>query len=214
MLMDDEIIAILFVFFIITVAWRYFFRWDSRNRLRTPGLNREGGIEFRPPFPRAANETIAVVSSARWNLAIRCTWLVQGLLAAGFRVVLLAETSSLIKNLEQNDVHDVIFYNSYSNVKKTVHVLQQGRESGVKRAILVNFGGSYGLKNIRSGMLDAGAPIVQQETSVYLISETKVVAIPDVEQGLFKEMLLVQRSRGHLRDAELLVIGTILRWLA
>lgn len=214
MFLDDEIIAILFVFFIATVAWRYLFRWDTRNRLKRPGQSRNGGIEFIPPFSETGNTTIAVVSSARWNLAVRCTWLVQGLLAAGFRVLLISERSPLLTCNEQSSVHDVIFYNSFSSTKKTSRAIEQARGSGVKRVILVNFGGNRGLKNIRSSMLDTSDYFPQKEKHIYLISETKLLALPAEEQRFFEEIFLVQRSRGQLRDAELLVVGTIFRWIA
>ena len=214
MVVDDAIIAIAFAFFLATVAWRYFFRWDTRNRLRLPGINRDGGKEYVPPFPRPSNDVIAIVSCARWNLALRCTWLVQGLLAAGFRVLLLADTSSPRNNLEQSGVHDMIFYNSFSSKEKTSRAIDESRGNGIRRAVLVNFGGARGLKNIRTRMLGTSAQAVPAEHGTWLISETKMAVMPGAEQGLFKEVLLVQRSRGQLRDAELLVIGAILRWLA
>ena len=214
MVFDDEMIAVAFVFFLATIAWRYFFRWDTLNRLRQPGINRDGGKEYIPPFPRPSNDVIAIVSSARWNLALRCTWLVQGLLAAGFRVLLLGDTSSIGKTLEQSKVKDVIFYNSFSSNDTAARVIDQARGNGIQRVVMINYGGTRGFKNIRTRMLGTSAQAVPAEHGMWLISETKMAAMPGIDQGLFKDVLLVQRSRGKLRDAELLVIGVILRWLA
>jgi hypothetical protein len=214
MVIDDEIIVIAFAFFLVTVAWRYLFRWDTRNRLRMRGIDRTAGTEFTPPFPRQSNDIVAVISSASWNLALRCTWLVQGLLAAGFRVLLLPETKSIDDNLQQSGVHDVIIYNSFSSVKTTSIAVDHALAVGINRAILVNYGGTRGLENIRTRVLGTRGQVVKEKHSTWLISETKMVALPEAEQELFKEVLLVQRSRGQLCDAELLAIGTILRWMA
>ena len=211
MIIDDEIIVILFIFFMATVAWRYFFRWDSGYGAH---LKRDKGVELVPPVPRPGNEVIAVLSSTSWNLAVRCTWLVQGLLAAGYRVFLYTDKASFIKNLNQNIVHDFILYNSFSSMKKIMQMIESTGDPSIGRVILANFGGERGLKNIRSVMLGSSGQVMQHASCIYLISESKQLAIPELEQGLFKDAVLVQHSRGQLRDAELLSIAALLRWLA
>nr|MDO8111007.1 hypothetical protein [Candidatus Sigynarchaeota archaeon] len=210
---DDVVIVCLVMFFAITVIWRYFFRWDTRHALKIPGIHRETCTRFSPLVPKKDDPTIIVVARARHNPLDQCTWLVQGLLAAGFQVLLIHNVLSLKHDASGYFVQSIIDYDDFSKDIQLVKVMEQAIELGIPRLMLVNYRGEIGAQRLLEWLEKAGTAAMSRKIELFIASRFQSPSIQSSHQQQFKGALLIQRSRDRLRDAELLVVASILKWL-
>jgi hypothetical protein len=212
---DFMIIGILFVLLLLTFLWRQFFRWDTRYGLKQRGTDMRTHHTFEPPFPRVDGATIAVFEQARLDPRLRCTWLVQGLLGAGFRVLLARSVGGIAKILQENRLAAIINHGPFTRkdeIGAVTTCIEVTVASGIPRAIFVNEGGTLGLKVIVDGLARASNGNKAPQVRYYLISCASS-PLQDAELALFHDALVVRRSKAMLRDAELQAIGTMLKWV-
>ena len=212
---DFAIIGILLVILLLTFLWRHFFRWDTRYGLKQPGTDMGTHRAFEPPFPREGGATIAVFEQPRLDPRCRGTWLVQGLLGAGFRVLLVRSAGDIVKILRENRCDAVIHHGSFTRkdeIGAITSCIEATTASGITRTILVNEGGSLGLKAIVDSLARASKGKKTPPVQCSLISCARSPLL-DAEIALFHDALVVRRSKASLRDAELQAVGAMLKWL-
>jgi hypothetical protein len=210
---DNVIIVVLLVFLLITLIWRVFFRWDTRFMLVNPGARTGACITFNPPFPRADNATIAVISSKSRDPRDRCTWLVQGLLAAGYQVSLARDTRDLELLIAATRVAAIIHHGLFTRGTEILATITVAAMHNVPRVVLVNNGGTKGIQSIRAGINGAHKIGASAAVEISMITEAKRQAFNSDQEKYFAHVLVVHRSRGHLADAELLVVASLILWI-
>jgi hypothetical protein len=212
---DFAIIGILLVILLLTFLWRHFFRWDTRYGLKQRGTDMGTHRTFDPPFPVKSGATIVVIEQTQLDPRRRGTWIVQGMLGAGFRVLLVRSASEISTILKENRCTAVIHHDSFTRkggmdgVEARINV---ERAEGIPRAMFVNEGGSAGLKTIIDGLTRAFKGTRAPPLKCSLIS-CSVSPLADAELALFHDTLVVRRSKASLRDVELQAVGSMLKWM-
>nr|MDO8088189.1 hypothetical protein [Candidatus Sigynarchaeum springense] len=214
--LDFGIIGILCLIWLLTFIWRHFFRWDTRYGLKQSGKDMGAYRAFEPPFPRKDGAAIVVLERPSLDPRKRGTWLVQGLLAAGYRVLLLHSAKNAAKALQENDCTALVHHGSFTckdEIATTITAcIDANLVRGTPRAIFVNEGGSPGLKAAVDGI------VMVKKTGKPLTIECSLISCdnspgPDARLSFFHDTFVVCRPKATLRDAELQAIGCLLNWL-
>ncbi|MBN2149881.1 MAG: hypothetical protein JW839_00415 [Candidatus Lokiarchaeota archaeon] len=214
---DFAIIGILICILLLTFIWRNFFRWDTLYGLKQRGTNQGMYRAFEPPLPRQDGAAIAVLEGAALDPRRRGTWLVQGLLAAGFRVLLLRSVGNAADAMRDARcvalVHHGSFAHKEGEVAAALAACIEGTASCITPlAVIVNEGGTPGMKAAIEGVAMAMKGDGSLRAECHLITCTKAPAL-DAELAGFHDTLVVRRSKASLRDAELQAIGCMLKWV-
>ncbi len=213
---DFMIIGFLLVFWLLTFLWRIFFRWDTLYGLKQRGTDMGTYRAFEPPFPIVGEPTIAVLDRAGLDPRRKGTWIVQGLLAAGFRILLARSARSLAKILRENHCVAIVHHDSFTRkggIGAITACIETTKANGIPRTIFVNEGGSPGAKTIidRIARASKDTKVVTMQCSLITCTRSPLL---DTEIALFHDTLVVRRSRASLRDAELQAVGFMLKWLS
>ncbi|MEX2683750.1 MAG: hypothetical protein Q6373_019400 [Candidatus Sigynarchaeota archaeon] len=213
---DFMIIGILCIIWLLTYFWRHFFRWDTRYGLKQSGTKKDGYRAFEPPFQRKVAAAVVVLDKPSLDPRKRGTWLVQGLLAAGFRVLLSRSANGAARALQNKDCIAIVHHGSITckdEVATTITAcIEWIVESKIPRAIFVNERGAPGLKACVDGLAMAFKARQSRTVECSLISCTNKPVL-ETELSVFHDILVVRKSKASLRDAELQAIGCLLRWL-
>lgn len=230
---DFAIIAILLVAWLLTIAWRVFFRWDSLHGLKQRGMAEGAYRAFYPPFPVEGAPGIVVLEQSRWNPRRRATWLVQGLLGAGFRVLLghveratgafptmpaslAMQTGSEIPATHGCKACEVVIHHGTFREKAVpavaMHLARAAGTDGTSIFVLVNEGGSRGLKAI--------IDLVEHDVGMEKVFRFPFYLITGVSKHVprdwfscFRDTLVVRRHAASLQDVELQAVGIVLKWV-
>jgi hypothetical protein len=210
------ILGILLAILLLTFLWRHFFRWDTRYGLKQRGTDMGTHRAFEPPFPKDGGATIVVLDQTGLDPRFRGTWIVQGLLAAGFRVLLARSAGGITKILRESRCVAIVHHDSFARkggIDAITACIDATEASGTLRTIFVNEGGSPGVMAIVNVIARASKDKKSTPAQYSLISCARSPLL-DSELALFHDTLVVRRSKASLRDAELQAVGFMLKWLS
>ncbi|MHA1717675.1 MAG: hypothetical protein ACTSXP_18690, partial [Promethearchaeota archaeon] len=215
---DYFVIFILFLILMLVFAWRFIMRWDISSSIPEMNIVEEkSDDDLRQIGPmKHANvknvKKILVITSKKLDPMNRCTWLVQGIAALGYRVFhkTKKQMEAITNLLVKTSPDAIILIMRPPEITASANFIRDLEKSNIKTCVIMicNI-----WKSKKDFIKDLYHKFLKKSNNINLINimpRRNKTFIDDVVN--FKRFHVIWCRYGF-QNAELLILGKIYKWL-